>query len=208
MYATIGTRPDIMYSVAQLARYQDKPTAVHYTALKRVYAYLAGTIDLKITYGTGPKGLIGYCDADGHSTEGRHAISGYTFLLDGGAISWSSKRQEIVTLSTTEAEYVAQTHAAKEAIWVRSLNSEIFGPPPAPITLYLDNQGAIALAQDDQYHARTKHIDIRYHFIRQVVEQSKIKLLYVPSASNIADILTKALPSVQFKLLASKLGLC
>jgi hypothetical protein len=207
MYAAIATRPDIMYAVAQLARYQDNPGPAHWTAVKRVYAYLADTLDFRLTYGFGERGIFGYCDADGHSTEGRHAISGYAFLVDGGAISWSSKRQELVTLSTTKAEYVAQTHAAKEAIWLRSLNSKIFGPAPKPFPLLSDNQGAIALACDNRFHARTKHIDIQYHFIREAVEAGKIDISYVASADNISDILTKALPAVQFKSLASSLGL-
>ncbi len=97
--------------------------------------------------------------------EDRHAIMGYTFLIDGGAVSWSSKRQEIVSLSTTESEYVAATHGMKEALWLCSLLSEAFGSLTAVTTLFSDNQAAIALTQDHQYHAHTKHIDMRYHFI-------------------------------------------
>jgi hypothetical protein len=89
--------------------------------------------------------------------------------LDGGAVSWYSRKQDIVTLSTAEAEYVATTHASKEAIWLRRLISEPFPLSTSPTTLYCDNQAAIKLTIDDNYHARTKHIDIRYHFIRQVV---------------------------------------
>jgi hypothetical protein len=95
--------------------------------------------------------------------EDRHAISGYTFLIDGGAVSWSSKQQEIVSLSTTESEYVVAMHGGKEALWLRSLISEVFGPITSPTTLFSDNQAAIALTCDHQYHPRMKHIDVQYH---------------------------------------------
>ena len=126
--------------------------------------------------------------------EDRHAITGYAFLIDGGAVSWSSKRQEIVSLSTTESEYVAATHGMKEALWLRSLLSELFGPITQATTMFSDNQAAIALTQDHQYHARTKHIDVRYHWIRWVVEQGSLRLVYCPTEDMVADALTKALP--------------
>jgi hypothetical protein len=139
----------------------------------------------------------------GLSQEHRHAISGYVFLVNGGAVSWSSKKQELVTLSTTESEYVAATHAAKEAIWLRRLISEVFQPITKPITLYSDSQLAIALTKDGSYHARTKHIDIRYHFIRFIVQNGTINLIYCPTEDMTADILTKALQ----KHFANSLGL-
>ena len=108
---------------------------------------------------------MGYVDADGASQEHRRAISGYVFMVDGGAVSWSSKKQELVTLSIAEAEYVAQTHAAKEALWLRRLLTENFKSVETPTTLFSDSKSAIALAHDGHYHACTKHIDICYHFI-------------------------------------------
>jgi hypothetical protein len=110
-------------------------------------------------------------------------------------------------LSTTEAEYVAATQATKEALWLRSFIGEIFTPIEGPTTLYDDNQSAIALTKDQQYHARTKHIDIRFHFIRWVVAEGKIRLTYCPTADMIADTLTKALPSAKVKHFAAALGL-
>ena len=97
--------------------------------------------------------------------EDRRAVSRYAFLIDGGAVSWSSKHQELVSLLTTESEYVVATHGTKEALWLRSLISEVFNPFTDPTTLLSDNQSVIALAHDHQYHARTKHIDVRFHFI-------------------------------------------
>jgi hypothetical protein len=162
---------------------------------------------LELTYGGDKRGLEGYVDADGASQEHRRAISGYVFLVDGGVISWSSKKQELVTLSTTEAEYVAATHAAKEAIWIRRLIGELFEPIDKPTTLFSDSQSAIALAHDGHYHARTKHIDIRYHFIRYIIEAGTIKLVYCPTNEMTADTLTKALPSTKAKHFATALGL-
>jgi len=155
--------------------------------------------------------LVGFVDADGASQEHRRAISGYVFVVDGGAVSWSSKKQELVTLSTTEAEYVAATHAAKEAVWLCSLISKIFAPLEItltnPTTLHSDNQSAIALAHGRSYHARTKHIDIHYHFIRYIIEAGSIKLIYCPTDEQTADTLTKALPSMKAKHFADSMGL-
>ena len=151
--------------------------------------------------------LVGYTDADGMSNADRHAILGYVFQIDGSTVSWSAKRQSIVALSTTEAEYVATTHAAREAIWLRTLLTELFGDIPKSTTLYSDNQSSIALAKDDQFHARSKHIDIRYHFIRWIVSEGKINLQYCPTEDMKADILTKALPSAKAKHFAAALGL-
>lgn len=207
MYAAMGTRPDIAFAVTTLAQFSDNPGWVHWEAVKRVFKYLLGTRDLELVYGRKENELTGYVDADGASQEHRRAISGYVFLVDGGAISWSSKKQELVTLSTAEAEYVAATHAAKEVIWLRRLIGEVFGAIPNPTTLFSDSQSAIALTKDGHYHARTKHIDIRYHFIRYVIENGSIKLIYCPTNEMTADVLTKALPSAKVKHFASALGL-
>jgi hypothetical protein len=112
-----------------------------------------------------------------------------------------------MALSTTEAEYVAATHAAKEAMWLKTLIGEVMGDSVGPMTLFSDNQSAIALSKDHQYHARTKHIDIRFHFVRWVVEEGKINLKYCPTNDNVADILTKALPSPKVKHFGACLGL-
>ena len=120
-------------------------------------------------------------------------------------MSWSSKKQELVTLSTAEAEYVAATHAAKECIWLRRLIGEIFPRLITQTTLFCDNQAALRLATDDNYHARTKHIDIRFHYIRQTVEDGSINLIYCPTDDMTADILTKALS--RWKVTTHALGL-
>lgn len=177
-----------------------------------MFRYLKGTRELRLTYGGigdgGEDGKLGgFADADGNMSEDRHAISGYAFIVDGGAVSWSSKRQDIISLSTTESEYVAAAHAAKEALWLHQLIAQIFGPTSGPITLFSDNQSAITLTHGHQYHPRTKHIDIRFHFLRWVVKNGQVQLIYCPTDDMVADTLTKALPSMKVKHFAAALGL-
>ena len=162
---------------------------------------------LQLTYGGECHNLLGYTDADGATQEHRCAILGYAFIIDGSAISWASKKQELITLSTAEAEYVAATHAAKEAIWLCKLIGELFPSILLPITLYCDNQPTLKLAQDDNFRARTKHIDLRYHFIRQVVAKGVLCLVYCPTEDMAADMLTKALPKWKVKAHITTLGL-
>jgi len=207
MYASLGTRPDISFAVQTLSRFAVNPGMAHWEAVKRVFRYLKGTRELWLSYGGMKKEMEGYADADGSMMEDRKAISGYAFIINGGAVSWSAKKQEIISLSTTESEYVAATYAAKEALWLRSLISQIFGVVLPATTLFSDNQSAIALTKEHQYHARTKHIDVRYHFIRWIVEEGKIRLIYCPTDEMVADTLTKALPSAKVKHFAGALGL-
>jgi hypothetical protein len=209
MYASLGTHPDISFTIQTLSRFSTKPGVAHWEAVKRVFRYLKGTTDLWLSFGQKKVNLTGYADADGSMAEDRHAISGYAFIIHGGAVSWSAKRQEIVSLSTTESEYVAITHAAKEALWLRSLIQQLFDTALSSTTLLLDNQSVIALTKDHQYHARTKHIDVRYHFIYWIIEQGPIQLIYIycPTDEMIADSLTKALPSAKVKHFAAEFGL-
>ena len=200
-YTAIGTRPDISYVISILSRYLDNPGPDHWAAIKHLFAYLSGTADYELVFGLEEHSLLGYTDADGSMHEDRKAISGYAFIINGGAILWSSKRQDIIALSTTEAKYVVATHAVKEALWLRTLISEVMGDITSLTTLYSNNQGMIALAKDHQYHARTKHIDIRFHF------KGKISIIYCPTDEMIADMMTKALPSMKVKHFGASFGL-
>jgi len=119
MYASIATRPDISFVVATLSQFLDNPSEIHWEAVKHIIRYLSGTRDFAVTYGDERHNLLGYSDADGATQEHRHAISGYAFLIDSGAVLWRSRKQELITLSTAKSEYVAATHAAKEALWLR-----------------------------------------------------------------------------------------
>jgi hypothetical protein len=137
----------------------------------------------------------------------RHSFSGYVFFMGGSLITWSSKRQSIIALSTAKSEYIAAVHAAKEIYWLRSILEELGNKQEKPTVLKCDNQSAIALCKDSKYHARTKHMDIRYHFIRESVKRGKITVSYIPTDSNIADIMTKGLTRKRHAVLVSKLGL-
>jgi hypothetical protein len=151
---------------------------------------------------------VGYTDADGLSQEHCHVISSFTFLIDRAAISWASCKQELVTLSTAEAKYMAATHAAKECIWLQRLIKPFFRPSSTPTTLHCDNQAAIHLATDNNYHTRTKHIDICFHFIHQTISDGHIDIKYCPTQDMMADILTKALPKYKVAIHLQNLGIC
>ena len=207
MYAAMGTRPDITFGMSTVAQFMDNPGWVHWEAVKKIFCYLKGTKDYELVYRGERKDLTGFVDVDGASQEHRHAISGYMFMVDGGAVLWSLKKQELVTLLTMEAKYVAATHAAKEAVWLCCIMGELFSPPNEPTTLYGDNQSAIALAHSGQYHACTKHINIQYHFICYIIKAGSIKLIYCPTNEQTMDMFTKALPSVKAKHFASTMGL-
>jgi hypothetical protein len=208
LWPVVVSRPDAAYAVGILSQFIQNPGPAHWEGVKRVISYLGSTKDLWLTFGgQGKANVEGFCDADWGSQKHRHSISGFSFHYGVGAVSWSSKKQGVVSLSSTEAEYVAQTHAAKEAIWLRSFVSEITGKAAEPLTISCDNQGAIALSKDNKFHARTKHIDLRYHFIREAVEDGKIKVKYVPTNDNVSDIFTKALPRPKFQQMAGLLGL-
>ena len=208
LWPVVVSRPDAAYAVGVLAQFIQNPGLVHWEALKRLINYLGWTKNYWLTFGGRCKTLVeGFCDADWASNKHRHSISGYSFHFGCGAISWSSKKQYIIALSSTEAEYIAQTHAAKEALWLRSFVDEVRGGGEQPMTINCDNQGAIALAKDNKFHSRTKHIDIRYHFIREAVEDKKIMVSYIPTEENVSDILTKALAKPKFQRFVELLGL-
>jgi hypothetical protein len=207
MYASVATRPDITFAMSTLSQFLNNLGDVHWEAVKHIFQYLSGIRHYALTYGGDRHDLIGYTDADGATQEHRRAISSHVFLINGGAISWSSRKQELVTLSTAEAEYVAATHAAKEAIWLRRLMHELFPSVTRPTILFCDNQAALKLVQDDNYRARTKHIDIWYHFVRQVAKSGVLELTYCPMDDMTVDIFTKALPKWKASFHNSSLGL-
>jgi hypothetical protein len=164
-WAALSTHPNIAFTIATVARFAANPGPTHWEAVKWIFRYLAGTCDLWLSYGETRCALTGYADVDGSMAEDRHAISGYAFLINGGTVSWSSKRQEIVSLSTTESEYVAATHGMKEALWLHSLLSEVFGDFPDPTTMFSDNSGSNRarvrppVSCADQAHRRALSLD-------------------------------------------------
>jgi hypothetical protein len=196
MYLMVATRPDLPYAVHAVSQFMSSPGEEHLAAVKRILRYVQGTMTHKLVLGGDIKEvqLVGYTDADwGANDLNRRSISGYCFKLGLGVVSWSSKKQTSVALSSTEAEYMALTQASKEAIWIRRLLAEL-GRPEETVVINVDNQSCVALAKNPEHHARTKHIDIQYHFIREKVEEATVKLEFCPTEKMVADVLTKALP--------------
>jgi hypothetical protein len=180
------------------------------TAVKRIFQYLRGTLDLQLTFRGELKDLAGYSDSDwGGDPATYRSTAGFVFNIGSGAISWSSKRQPTIALSTCEAEYQAQTQAAKEAVWLRSLLQELNPVEPTPYAtiIYCDNQGAIALAKDPKFHPRTKHIAIQHHWVREKIADQVVDLEYVETSKQVADGLTKALPKDPFEAFRDVIGL-
>lgn len=211
MYAMVGTRPDIAAAVGAVSRFMATPGQRHWTAVKRVLRYLKGTASWALHIGGASPGLVtlhGYCDADwAGDIDDRRSTTGYYFSLGSGSVTWNSKRQVTVALSSTEAEYMAVSSATRELVWLRRLLSELGVAQTVPTVLYGDNQGAIALAKNPVAHARTKHIDVQHHFIRQQVACDAVTLQYCPTAEMWADVLTKALPRDKHMVCVQALGL-
>lgn len=211
MWAQGATRPDLSFAVNLLSRFQANPGRAHWNAILHVFAYIKGTLDYQITYHRGTDGGLkpyGYVDSDyAGDTDTRRSTSGFVFMMAGGAVSWSSKRQPTVSLSTTEAEYMALTRAAQQAIWMFSFMSEIGLPQEMPATLYGDNMSSIALTLNHKGHSRAKHIDVHHHFIRERVEEGDIEVVHISSAENLADILTKPLPRIIHQRISRKIFL-
>ena len=213
MYLVVGTRPDISFTVATLSKFSSKPNRIHLTAAKRLLRYLQQTKTLALTYYKdlshihGSCGelenrsilstsLIGYSNSDfAGDHDDRKSTSGYIFSYAGGAVSWRAKKQKLVSISTVEAEYISYSESACEGIWLKRLYDEIKGEVtnPKPLTIFCDNQGAIEITRNPKFHERTKHIDIKYHFVRSLVEDGKLNLSYIPSSEQVANITTKAL---------------
>lgn len=197
MYASTMTRPDIAFAVSCLTRRMRDPTQTDWTAAKRVIRYLKGSIDLNLEYnGRFENILVGFSDADyAGNLESRKSTSGICFFLGGGAISWSTKLQDTIALSTAEAELLALSSAVQEAIYLRKLIFEIDASllETGPTTIYEDNQACIAMTANMSYSAKTKHIDIKYHSVKDKVDKRYIKIVYRPTTEQVADGLTKPL---------------
>ena len=207
MYAMIGTRPDIAYAVTRLAQFSSNPSQDHLKAAKHVLRYLRQTQFFTICYdGNDTDTLWGYSDSDwGEDRDDRKSTSGYVFYLAGALIGWVSRKQPIVALSSTEAEYIAMSESAKQIKWYTQLFREL-GFNHSPVTLYANNRGAKDLAQKAIIGRRSKHIDIKFHNVRDMVEEKSIVIICIPSEENVADALTKALGLPKFSPLVDKMG--
>jgi Reverse transcriptase (RNA-dependent DNA polymerase) len=210
LYAAVVTRPDISNAVREVSRFMHNPGREHWSACQRILRYLKGTADFKLVYDfSGVKtdsipSLRGYCDADhAGDIDCRKSTTGYIFFFGGAAISWSSRLQATVAISSTEAEYMAITEATNEAIFLRQLLEDMRASQQDSTVIYEDNQGAIKLASNPMHHRRTKHIDIRYHHIRHHMEIGTIKLIYVNTKEQLADSLTKGVGNSTLRVLTS-----
>jgi hypothetical protein len=211
MYLATATRPDISYAVGVLARFSKNPGLQHWKAVKHLFRYLKGTLDLKLTYAPVPHStelFTTYTDADhaGNPDNGR-STGGYIVKMGTGAISWSSRLQVIVALSTTEAEYVASTSAGQEILWLRNLFTELGYTFTSPSTLHIDNHSALAVAKNPEHHGRMKHLDLRFYWLRNEVEKGTIALVHLRTDDMPADILTKALSRPKVLEMQKLLGL-
>ena len=210
LYVSIATRLDIAYAVNYISRFVNGYGHPHWKTVQRILRYLKGTIDYGITYSKhapSPMVLHGYGDADwGGDHIDRKSISGFLFFLAGGPISWRVRKQVTVALSSTEAEYLAATDSAKQAIHHRRFLHQIGKTQTTPTVIAADNKGAISLSENFGFHERTKHFGIRHHFIREKVDSGEITLKYCPTQDMVADIMTKALPKSKFEKLRREAG--
>lgn len=201
------TRPDISYAVNQVSQFNSNPGRTHWNAVKRIMQYLRGTSGKRLSYSKDRCAeLVGYTDADwGGDTDTRRSTTGYVFTFMGGAVSWNVKRQPTVALSSCEAEYIALSRTIQEVLWWYYFQTEIFGEHR--IQVKCDNQSAICVARNQGYNPRTKHLDIRYHFVKDVLENGIVELDYVNTKDQPADGFTKPLMTQKLDHFAKLIGL-
>ncbi|XP_074327259.1 secreted RxLR effector protein 161-like [Apium graveolens] len=205
----VHTRPDIAYSVGIISRFMERPTVMHQNAAKKILRYIKGTLNLGLIYSKNNNNnmLTGYSDSDlAANVEERKSTGGMTFYLNESLITWVYQKQRCVALSSCEAEFMAATAAACQAIWLKNLLVQITGEHIGLVVLYIDNKSAIDLAKNPVFHDHSKHIDIRYHFIRECVEKGEIIVKSVSTDKQKVDVLTKALTTVKFEKMRQLLG--
>ncbi|SGY22505.1 BQ5605_C065g12802 [Microbotryum silenes-dioicae] len=211
LYISLGTRPDIAFAVSYLARFANNPGHRHWIAVKHIFRYLRATYRDELVYARGEAritGVVGYSDANwGACVDTSISTMGYVFYIAGSAVSWSSKRQSRVADSTTDAEYLALSHAGKEGIYLSQLLEELHVQPVAPAHIFTDNEAAAAVARDPVRVTGTRHIRLREHFVRDMVNRGDISLSHVGTSDMVADIFTKALGPKVFSTHCYALGL-
>ena len=213
MHIAIHTRPDIAKAVQSVAQFMANPGKAHWNAVKRIFQYLKATQEYVLTVGgDGPVAPIAYCNADwGNDPDSPRSTSGYGIFMGCGVISWSAKKQTVISLSTGEAEYYAGVHCGREVIWLRQLLVELRllpSPRPPPTVLRIDSTSAIRMINNpDEVSNRTKHVNVAYHWIRESVRKREMETEFVPGEDNIADIFTKPLPPPRHQRLTALLGI-
>lgn len=203
-YLTIS-RPDLAFAVNQVCQFMHKPTTTHWVAVKRILRYLKGTVSHGLLYQVGSTTVQAYANANyAGNPDDRHSTGGYIIYLGLNPICWSAKKQRTVSRSSTEAEYRQLAYTAAELSWLRSLFKDLHLPLPAP-TLWCDNISSIALASNPVFHARTKHLEVDYHYVREKVIRGELCVRYISTQDQVADIFTKGLSRQRFTDLRFKL---
>jgi len=206
------TRPDIMFVVGLISRYMEKPTNLHIQAIKRILRYVKGSVNLGIYYkreAASDERLMAYSDNDyAGDQDDLRSISGYVFMLSEGAVAWSSKKQPVVSLSTTRAEFISAAHYACQAVWMRRVLEMLDCKQGTHTIIHCDNMSTIKLAKNLVMHGRSKHIDVRFHFLRELCKEGVIDLKHYNTRDQITDIMTKALKMDAFEKLRNLLGVC
>lgn len=210
LYLAIGTRPDISFAVGYVSRFMEHPSKTHVTAIKRILRYLKGTSDYGILLTNTPNNLKFYIYSDSDYAgciKTRRSTTGFCLMIGTGIVSWCSERQSSVSHSTAESEYIAASQASRELVWLQRLLAELdVQLASEKPTLFVDNESAVKLIKNPVLHKRTKHIEVRYHFVREKYEEKAFDVKGISSENQLADIFTKALPKVKFENLRFKLN--
>lgn len=205
----LHTRPDLSFAVGVASRFMERPTLMHFKAVKQILRYLKGTIDCGLVYAArnGDMQITGYTDSDlAGDVDDRRSTGGMAFYINGSLVAWSSQKQKTVALSSCEAEFMAATAAACHALWLRALLVEIVGGPAKVVKLFVDNKSSIALMKNPVFHGRSKHIDTRYHFIRECFDGGQVVIEFVRTEEQRVDALTKGLPAAKLATARHLLG--
>ena len=207
-YLTL-TRLDLIFSVSYLSRFMSKPYSNHMAAAKRILRYIKGTSEYGLVYGSDKEPrLMGYCDSDyARDLDDRKSTSRYIFLLESKPITWNCCKQKVVAMSSCEAEYISSKLAVCQGIWIRRFMHKLIGDCIKDFDLCIDNKSAIEISQNLVYHGRTKHIEVRYHFIQNCMEENKVMLKYVRTDDQLNDLFTELLGITKFLEFWEKISL-
>lgn len=199
LYLSCTTRPDLAEAVRAVCRFMSNPGFPHWKAVKRIFRYLRGSSTEGIKFTRSENPLLAYADADyANNVDNRRSVSGWLLLLSGGPVCWNSTLQRVTAQSSAEAEYISLADCAKEIIWVRHLLREFDEPQSGPTVVFEDNRAAISLTEESASHKRTKHIDVRYHLLRESSTKRVLQLEHIGTEEMIADLLTKPLGIIKF----------
>jgi hypothetical protein len=204
----VNTRPDICYAVSALSQFMSQPRQTHWIVAKHVLRYLRGTVGHGLRYTSSiDMRLQGYTDSDwAGSAVDRKSTSGCCFTLGSAMVSWCSRKQTSVALSTAEAEYIALSVAVREAVWLRKLLADLFGHVLDSTVIHCDNQSCVKLSENPVFHDKSKHIEIKYHYIRDMVQRKAVLVQYLPTDEQVVDVLTKPLTRTKFEYFRDRLG--